>query len=707
MVANPIEKLLRPRSIALVGASTREHAAGNRILRNLLVGQFPGALYPVNPRYETVRELRCYPSLASLPERPDAVFIAIPAEDALGILDEAGALGIPAALINATGFADAGPEGSARQARLVEIARRRGMAVCGPNNSGFINLWDRCFLSTYYTMPRPEPGPVAVITQSGSVGIALSQDDRRLGLGYIVTVGNEAVVGVADYLRFLVHDERIKLVMMFLETIRDPRAFAAAAREAAELGKPVIVTKIGESESGRATVSAHSGALAGDARICGAFLHRHGVIRTADLDEMIETAALFSAYPTPAANPSVVPVTLSGGEAGLIADLGAELGVSMLPFRAETTARLQPLLSPFFVPRNPLDAMGLGWDRERFTDVLSILFEDPTVGTVAIASDISSSGLGEELLMREAATLCAALPVPPEKRLVFFTNTAAGGVNPEIEAILKPAGIPILCGARAALGALRHWSRHQPPAPIAVTPALDESRLASLVSLPEDERFEMLAAAGVPTAPTLRASSEADAITAARSLGYPVVLKAAAPDLPHKTELGLVRLGLRDDESVRDAHGSLMATLRGTPYGSRAAIVIQPMFDGIELIIALRNDPSFGPAIVAGLGGTLVELLNEASVRLAPVDHAEAREMLGETKAATLLSGVRGRGPYDLDAAVEAIVALSRLGAGMGNVLASLEINPLIVRERGKGAVGVDLLVEPLAPLVPGRQSDT
>ncbi len=699
MTNDPIERLLRPRSIALVGASEREHAAGNRILRNLVTGQFPGALYPVNPRYESMRGLRCYPTLASLPERPDAVFIAIPAEDALKVLDEAGALGILAALLNATGFADAGADGIARQRRLVDIARRHGMAVCGPNNSGYINLWDRSYPSTYYTMPRPEPGPVALITQSGSVGIALSQDDRRLGLGYIITAGNEAVCGVADYLRFVIRDERIKIVMMFLETIRDPVGFAAAAQEASACGKPVIVTKVGRTENGRAAVSAHSGALAGEDAVCDAFLRRHGVIRTADLDEMIETAALFSAYPTPAPSPHLVPVTLSGGEAGLIADLGTELGVSMPPLAPEIVARLQPLLSPFFAPRNPLDAMGLGWDRARFIQVLSILLEDPTIGTIAMSTDASAAGLGDAMLMIEAAECCASLTVPAEKRVVFFTNTAVGGVNPQIETTLKPAGIPVLCGMRAALGALHHWSRHRPaPAPD-VTPALATTRLDALVAASEVERFATLAAGGVPMAPVRAVDSEDAAVAAAEALGYPVVLKGIAPDVPHKTEFGLVRLGLGDGAAVRDAYRSMAATLLQHSRSPAAGIVVQPMIDGgIELIIALRNDPTFGPVIVAGLGGTLVEILKQASVRLAPVNHAEAREMLAETKAATLLAGVRGGRTFDLDAAAEAIAALSRLGEAARNTLASLEINPLIVRERGNGVLGVDLLVEPQTP---------
>ncbi|MBV9734581.1 MAG: acetate--CoA ligase family protein [Acidisphaera sp.] len=698
MTTPDLEKLLRPRSIALVGASAREHAAGRRVLRNLRSGPFPGRLYPVNPRYESLDGMRCYPSLASLPETVDAAFIAVPAEEALAVLEQAGGLGIPAALMNATGFADAGADGRARQERLVAIAARYGMAVCGPNNSGYINLWDSAYPSTYYAMPRPEPGPVAVITQSGSVGIALSQDDRRLGLGYIITTGNEAVLGVADYLRFVVGDDRIRVVMIFLEVIRDSRGFAAAAAAARRRGKTVIVVKVGSSDSGRAAVSAHSGALAGEDRVCNAFLRRHGIVRAADLDEMVETAALFSAFPTPAAVPHVVPVTLSGGEAGLIADLGAEAGLSLPPLAADTAMRLQPLLSPFFLPRNPLDAMGLGWDRTRFGQVLSILLDDPQVGTVAMAADASASGLGDALLVGEAAECCAGVSVPADKRIVFFTNTAAGGVNPQVAATLAAAGIPMLCGMRAAIGALRHWSQHRPPAPPPGEAGGEASFVAGLAGMAEGERFAALSGAGVPMVRVHEARGEDDAVAAAESFGYPVVVKGSAADLPHKSEHELVRLGLADSAAVREAYRAVAAALRRHSRSADAAVIVQPMIaGGVELIVGLRNDPSFGPVIVAGLGGILTEILDEASVRLAPVDAAEARDMLAETRAAAILAGVRGRGPFDLDVAAEAIAALSRLHAGMGQALAAVEINPLIVRERGRGAVGVDLLVEPLS----------
>jgi acetyltransferase len=697
-----LDKLLRPQSLALVGATTREHAASLRILRNLKTGNFPGRLYPVNPRYQEVLGLRCYPTLASLPEVVDAVFIAIPADDALGVLDEAGKLGVKAAFINGTGFADGGPDGVARQDRLVAIARTHGMAVSGPNNSGYINLWDRTYPSTFYTMPPPQPGPVAIITQSGSVAIGLCQDDRALGLGYVITAGNEAVCGVADYLDFVVRDDRIKVVMLFLEVLREPARFAAAALEAARRNKRIIVTRVGRTEGGRAAVAAHSGALAGDDAVYGAFFRKYGIVRAADLDEMVETAALFAAYPDPPLNPHVVPVTLSGGEAGLIADLAPERGLSIPALSPETLERIRPHFAPYFTPRNPLDAYGLGWSRERFVDLLQTLLSDPAIGTIAHGVDASSGGLGDTLLTGEIADIYAAIDIPAEKRIVFFTNTGGGGVHAGIRAALQKKGIPFLCGMRPSIGALAHWANYRAPrldgreTPAQPAPSTAAGNIGRMA---EPERFALMSKAGLPMTPCLAVASPDSAAVAAARLGYPVVMKGTAPSLLHKTEMNLIRLALADERAVRTAYGSVKAALDRHAGGDpAAAVILQPMVGpGVELILGVRNDAKFGSIIVAGLGGTLVEILREASVRIGPVDEAEARAMLAETKAGVILGGVRGRGPFDLDAAARAIAALSRFGAANRDRLASVEINPLIVLEHGKGAVGVDVLFEPLA----------
>ncbi len=694
----PLDCLLRPSSIALVGASGREHAAGNRILRNLLTAPFPGPVYPVNPRYRVLQGLTCYPSLQDLPQVPDAAFIALPAENAVETLEDAGRLGVRAALMNATGFADAGATGIALQNRLVAIARRYGMAVCGPNNSGFINLWDRIYPSTYYAMPRAAPGPVAVIAQSGSIGIALSQDDRQLGLGYIITAGNEAVCGIADYLDYVARDPRIRVVMMFVETIREPARFARAARAAAQLGKRVVAVKVGRTEAGLAAVAAHSGALAGDDATCSAFFRHHGIVRASDLDEMIETAALFSACPTPPSGGLVV-VTISGGEAGLIADLGLSHGIRLPALAEATQDQLRPLLSPYQAARNPLDVMGLGWSRERIGAIIRTLLDDRAIGTVAFAADASGAGIGDAALVQDMADICAAETRGADKQIVFFTNTAAGGPNPQVQATLDRVGIPILCGMQPAVAALGHWSQYREPVP-EPEPGVAAATLRSLAmtALQGDEpaRFQAMTLAGVPMAASVAVGSADDAVAVAQQVGLPVVLKGTSPHLMHKSELGLVRVGLTTMDAVREAFAVVQGNLRRSGAAHDGTIVVQPMIsDGIELIVGIRNQSGYGSVVVAGIGGTLVELIGEAAIRIGPVGIDAAADMLRETRAMKLLQGFRGKGPYDIQAATQAIAALSQLGWAAQGAIAAIEINPLIVRPSGLGAVGVDVLIEP------------
>ncbi|MCO5089482.1 acetate--CoA ligase family protein [Bosea sp. (in: a-proteobacteria)] len=692
MHRSPLSRLLAPRSVALVGASERPHSAGLRVLGNIIAGRFGGAIYPVNPRYETILGLPCHPSLSSLPEVPDTVFVAIPGEQISGIVDEAGRLGVGAIMTNASGFSDAGPEGEKRQEELVGRIRRHGMVLCGPNNSGFINLWDRFCPSTFYDLPVTGPGPVCVVSQSGSVSAALSQDDRGLGIGYNITVGTEAALDVCDYAEFVLAEERVRVVMCFIETLRNPQRFAAIARNAACRGKRIIVTKVGRSEGGRSAAAAHSGALVGDDAVYDAFFERNGIVRAPDLDAMIEAAKLFSHH-APPLRPGTVVVTMSGGEAGLIADVAAEVSLPLMSLSAERITALKPDVSPYLVPRNPLDSMGLSWDKERFARIIRTLRADPEIGAIAIASDASGAGVGDQLMVNDMAHVCAAENMG-DTRVVFFTNTAGGGPNRDIDAVLGRAGIPFLCGMRASLAAMGGWSK----ACVAFedsAPAPARADAARFLDADEAERFAALSAAGVPMAMSLKVTDAGAAVAAAARIGRPVALKATAPDLLHKSELGLLRLNLSTPAAVAGAFEDLSAGLARHSAGPGAAVIMQPMAPaGLELIIAVRKEPGFGNIVVVGLGGVFVELLRESAIRIGPVTTAQAKAMLASSRAGQLMDGFRGEGPYDIDAAAGAIAALSDFAEGLGPQVSAVEINPLIVHRRGDGATGVDVAVE-------------
>jgi len=688
-----IDKLLCPKSVAIVGASPRPGVAARRVINNLRKLRFGGEIYLVNPRYSEVDGERCYPSLGDLPKTPDAVFVAIAAEQTIPVIEEAGRCGIRAAIVNASGFADAGSaSGEVLQRRLRDVAKATDLAICGPNNMGFINVHDRVCMWTAGALPRLNAGPAAVISHSGSVAIAISQDARDLGLAYVITAGNEAVCTAADYLAAVALDDRVSVIMLFLETIRDPRRFAKAASEAARRGKKIIALKVGRSEGGRAAVAAHTGALSGEDKVYDAFFRRHAIIRAGDIDEMVETAMLLSRYATPPEPRNAIVVTVSGGEAALVNDIGGDIGLKFAELAPSTIAAMKPAFPEFSRPRNPVDAWGLGWDAGRFKQIFDALSREPSAGVIALALDAPSGNGADAHVALDMAKVCLEAASNHDKKIVFLNNTAPGDVNRTVRDKLEPHGIPYLLGMRPSLAAMAHWLRIALPPE---APKMEPITLHSLGGMGELERLAIVAKAGVPLIETAPARNADEAVKIAERMGFPVVLKGIAASLPHKTEHGLVKLGVADPEGVRAAFAQLSERLRREGKSQDGAVIVQPMVEeGVQLLLGARNDPQFGTIVVVGLGGTLVEVMGETSLRIGPVDAATAAEMLAETKAATLIAGTRGKGPFDKDAAVDAIVALSRFAHAAATSIAAIEINPLIVRKIGQGAVGVDLLLE-------------
>ena len=682
-------RLLNPRSVAIVGASERADALGTRVMRNLRLMGYTGTVYPVNPRYEAIDGLRCWPSFSALPRGVEAAFLAVPATAGPALAEEAGRCGIKALFVNASGYADGGPSGAALQSELTAVAERHGIAICGPNNMGLVNVVDGTAMWTQGYMRPVARGPVAVIAHSGTIALILIEDQRDLGFAYIITAGNEAGATAADYLACMVDDDRVEVILMFVETIRDPVIFAQAAASAAKRGKPVIVLKAGASEGGRALVQAHSGSLAGEDRLYDAFFKALGVIRVHDLEEMLETAALFCTNPVLPRNRNVAAVTLSGGEAALLSDVASELGLYFATLDASTIARLRPAFPEYAIIGNPVDAWGLGFEPQRFKSIVEALFADPALGTVVFSINAPSRRADDVPYARAVANAC--VEVATDKRVVFVSNSVGNGVNPAVRALLDPARIPYLSGMRAGLAAVRNLTRL---VGANVKHAVDTSCAAQ--PWPEDEaaRFRMLSGAGVPMVATEIVESREAAKAAAQRLGFPVALKGVAAHLPHKSDHGLVRLNVCDADDSADVFDTLARTLAQHALpGSPGRVIVQEMAgEGVEIIVGIRNDPKLGSFVVAGPGGVLVELANQASVRRGPVDEADARAMLEETAAGKLLRGVRGRGPWDLDAAARAIAALSRFGAAYRDTLATIEINPVIVGRAG--ALGVDVLTE-------------
>ncbi len=682
--ASTLEFLFRPRSVAIVGASPRSGAAGSNIVQNLQRCCFNGPIYPVNPRYQEIHGLKAYASLADIKADIDAVFIAIAAEHGPDIMQQAVELGAKAVLLNATGYSDAGPEGRARQEQIVSLATGVGIPVCGPNNLGIINIVDRVPLWTSTHLPAMNPGHVALISQSGSVALAIGEDVSGLGLSHLITAGNEAVTGVADYIQALANDPRVKVILLFIETIRDPLGLATAAAKARAAGQTLVALKIGRSERARAAVAAHSGALSGEDAVISEYFRKHGIIRVHDVDDLVQVAKLkLRPPPPPTAGPAVI--TLSGGQAAAVADAADDAGVTLADFPASAAADLAPLFGGH-PPQNPCDAWGTGWDKERVEQIISILAQAPEVDPIVFALDIPSTGHADGPMAVEIAQIAAERP-DIGKKVMFVANSAISGVKRELSQLCNANGFPLLFGIGGAFRAIGAW--------VASAREKETARMAERPTQFADgrEATEAKLRAVIEFVASRQVVDEAEAVRAADTLGYPVVVKGIAPEVPHKTELGLVRLSLVDATSVMQAYNDVRSKLDAVaPAG---LIEIQPMIaTGIELLVAARRDPLFGPVIVTGAGGKLVELVADSTLRLGIVSEEEAGEMLSGIRAGKLIAGYRDGLRFDEKAARSAIASLSRVMAEAGDDVTAIEINPLIVLPKGKGAVAVDLLIE-------------
>lgn len=694
-----LEKLFNPRSIAIVGASNRPNAYGSMVLDMLLEYRCPLPIYPVNPRRTEIKGMRCYPDLASVPKPVDLAYIALPAALGADVLEQAAEAGVGAVAIPGSGYADGGPEGEARQTRIVEIANRHRIPICGPNNLGFVSNLDRVAAWPTPIADIDDNARVALITQSGSAGIAISQDPRGLGLAYMVSTGNEANVNAADYLDYFAGNERVDVILVYLETLREPDKFARAAEKAIAAGKRIAAVKVGRSESAQRMVAAHTGGIAGEDAVYDSYFRRHGILRAEDLDSLVETGLLLATMSQAPPRGGVAVITVSGGEAALAADLLAEKGVLLPDFGPDTVRALEGAFPPFATPRNPVDAYGLGWDRERFNRIVKAVLADDAIGTVVLCMDTFASGV-ESTMGEEQAQVCVEVVGETDKAVVFVNNMSAGGMNPDVQRALRAAQVPALLGMREGLSAVAEWL-HAGARRKGVRediPPLPSSQWRARIETTQEEtdRFTLLAEAGVPMAEIRGVDSADEAVAVATELGGQIALKGSAPGLLHKTEHALVEIGLRGEERIRNAFSAMERRLnRATETNGAGRILAQRMAGpGVELILGARQADAFGTVIAVGVGGTLVEVIRQASIRLAPIDRDTAIDMLDETPAGRLLRGVRGRGPYDLEAAADTITAFARLAHAAGDAVKAIEINPLIVLEQGKGVLGVDVVFE-------------
>jgi acyl-CoA synthetase (NDP forming) len=691
--ASKLDALLRPQSIAVVGASEREGSFGQRLLAAVRSGRYAGRLYPVNPRSESMGGLRCYPDLRSLPETPDCAAFAVSDDHIEAALAAAADCGVPAAAIFGRAYEAPRLGTPSRVERLSSIARSAGMAVCGSNCMGFVNFVDGLKVSGN---PPPIPerfGSVGLISHSGSTWSGFIGNQRDLVFNYAVSAGQEIATTMADYLGFLLSQPETRVVGCIMETLRDPERFLEAAETADRQGVPVVVLKLGRSERGRTLALAHSGALTGSDSAYRAVFERRNVVLTRTPDELADALELFGSPRRPPA-PGIGIVTDSGGERELIVDLASDLDAPLAELTPETEARLNEVLDPGMTPENPVDSYGDG--RTLLQECLSAIAGDPEVGIVALATNLVH---GRPYLHRCTSAIEAVFNATQKPALVF--GNLHSTISREAATRLRELGVPVLMGTATALLAMKHFGewqgrrmhgRDEPLPANAVSASALASHASALAAcgtkaLPPQHAFELLGTFGIPTAPSLFVASAPKAAEAAERLGFPVVLKTANPDVLHKSDNSGVVLGLADRKSVIKAFDRI-AAVHGPPIQVQAQA--EP---GAEVLLGMTSDPTFGPMMTLGLGGILTELIRDALAIEPPISAADARRRLTHLKGYRLLEGYRGRPKADVASLACVIERFSLLCSTLGANIDAIDINPVLAGP--SGAVAVDVLIIP------------
>jgi acyl-CoA synthetase (NDP forming) len=696
--APAVRRMLEARSIAVVGASARTGSFGERLAIEALRSPARPRVHLVNPRYSEVLGRPCLPTLADIDDPIDLVLLGTPDSALVDQLALAAARGDGGAVVfgTAAGLAPA----------LVEIASDAGLALCGAGCMGFVNV-DKGVRALGYIEQHPQtPGPISLVTHSGSVFSALLRTHRRLEFALAVSSGQELVTTTGDYLAYALDLERTRVVALYLETIRDAELLKNGLARAASRDIPVVALTVGASPTGRAMVSAHSGAIAGDDAAWEALFDAYGVHRVRGLDEMADTLELFAIGRRVKAAPAgiaagIATVHDSGAERAMVSDVASAVGVPFGAISAATRSALEPFLDPGLIADNPLDVWGRGTDTERlFTGSLLTLARDPAVSLVAVAVDLIREYDGD------AAYPLAVKAVLDEtsKPVVVLSNIAAA-VDQDQATELRALGVPVLEGTESGLRALRHLLHHSAPPrmPVEATGTRGEvagaaggdrrARWIKRISqgpLDGQTSLALLAEYGVSVASAHPAVTSADAVDVAERIGYPVVLKTDEPAVAHKSDVGGVVLDLYDSSSVAAAWAELAGR-----HGPRVVVQSQ-VAASVELAVGVVRDPLLGPLVVLAAGGTLIELLSQRRVALPPLDRERAAELVAGLAAAQLLDGVRGRPAADRAAFVDTVMSVGQLAVELGEVIEAVDVNPVIVGP--SGAIAVDALVIPRSP---------
>lgn len=695
----PMKSLLAPQSIAIVGASQRG-GRGASVIANLRDCGFAGEILPVNPRYAEVHGLKCYSGIADLPVGVDCILAAVGADATCDVLEEAHAKGIPAAVVLAAGFGEGG-HGEARALRLKALADK-GMCICGPNCFGYINVKERVAAFSGPIAKPLRPGTVAIVSQSGGLGATAFTPlmaDRQLGFAYFVSCGNQLGETIEDFVDYFVDDPDVQVVAIVIEALKNPQKLADAARKAHERRKSLVLFQAGRSAAGQVMIRSHTGALAGNSEVLAAFLRRHGIVQVRGFDEFVEAIEIFATAPRDLdISDDIIVVSGSGGGAASSTDVLEESGLPLAQFEPQTRERLRAIQPDFGSVTNPLDGTGAMYDDPTLMPkIFSALTAEHRRPVIAASVSVRAGGNEN---MRRLASHIADAACSSGRTFVAFQYTPLGGpLDSELIATLHGANVPILLGTTNAMRALRYlpmrrayWARGARPAepPVRAKAGLDFANAGFMAIR------EAMIAYGIPIVDAAPAGSEDEAVALQCRFDAPVALKAEVPGLLHKSDVGCVRLNCGPAD-VADAYRAVIGNASKAGFKSAAAVLVQPMVGGVaEAYAGAIDDPLFGPAVCFGLGGIFVEIFNDVRTEMAPLSHDEALAMIHAVKGATLLTGARGRQEGDVDALADLLVRLGQFALAHTGRFRAIDLNPIIVKPRGEGAIAVDIAVEPV-----------
>ena len=693
-----LTKLLKPKSVAVIGASEKEGFGGD-VCRNILTYMEDRShVYFIHPKRDQVFGVPCYKSVTEVPESVDLMVICTSQKTVIPLLKEGAAKGCGGAVIFASGYGEVGTdEGRANEKELMETARELGIAVMGPNCAGFVNYVDNVQAFAFISDKRDRKGSVGVVSQSGQLCLSL-MDCPGMRFSYSISAGNGKIVQMEDYMDFLVEDENTKVVSVYIEGVKNADKFAAVLKKAADKRKPVVILKAGRSAKGGAIAASHTGSLSGSDASFDAVLKKFGAIRVDDLEELMAMSLMLSTLKQMPKQATFASMNLSGGETGICADVGSLNGIEYPDFTKETLASLKEQLPSYASPNNPLYmTASLSYDADLYAGALRTVMDDPNIGMVLIGYtlllEIADPAIhymyqGIEKVVKEKGENCKPIAMIP-----FAENTR----NAEYQEKLFNIGVPVLPPTVYAFKILRHLADFisYTPENKSLSLAVGQKKSDETYALSEHDSKKELGAYGVPVPKEVIVTSAKEAAEFAKNTKEALVMKVESADILHKSDVGGVKLNIHGPEEAVQAYNEIMESVSSKrPDAKINGILTVPMLkSGVEMIIGVNNDPQFGPMVMVGMGGVFVELFKDVALYPAPISKAEALDMLRSLKSFKLLNGYRGGAKCDIDALCDTIVSIADFASANRDTLKELDINPLFVYPEGEGVGVADALV--------------